>query len=212
MRAIPGNGIGWRYEHTWSPDWTSALLTGDRTDRETLCGEYAWAIPDPPSLQFLVDCLAGKSVVEMGAGTGYWAWQLSQLGVDILAYDHAPPQLAGTNRYHSPRTEDERALTGELRSVWFDVQAGEPECIARHGDRVLLLCWPPYSDDMAVQSLKAYTGTHLIYIGESDGGCTADEAFFELLTAEWEEVATHRPVQWWGIHDWITVYERKPPS
>ena len=43
-----------------------------------------------------------------------------------------------------------------------------------------------------------------------DGGCTGDEDFHTLLDEEWTEIACHRPIQWWGIHDDITVFERKP--
>jgi hypothetical protein len=63
--------------------------------------------------------------------------------------------------------------------------------------------------DMAYKALKAYTGNKLVYIGENGGGCTADDAFFALLEEKWEEIDEHQPVQWSGIHDWITVYERR---
>lgn len=40
------------------------------------------------------------------------------------------------------------------------------------------------------------------------GGCTADDEFHDALEQEWEEVASHRLIQWEYIHDWVYVYER----
>lgn len=143
----------------------------------------------------------------MGSGTGYWAWQLSQLGVDVLAYDAYPPALSTENYHHCPRNEN-RELTGEHGNSYFPVQTGTPEILAQHADRTLFLCWPPYDEPMAAECLQHYAGNRLVYIGEGDGGCTGDDAFHEMLEQEWEEVASHRLIQWEGIHDWATVYDR----
>jgi hypothetical protein len=56
--------------------------------------------------------------------------------------------------------------------------------------------------------LDHYIGNRIIHIGEHFG-CTADDEFFERLESGWDEVASHRPIQWFGMHDYITVYERK---
>lgn len=209
VRTIPGNSITWKYEHKWEPDGNSIFADGKLLfDRHILCGEYAWAIPDPDSLDFVAQHLQARAV-EIGAGTGYFAWQLSQLGVDILAYDLFPPQHTGENHYHSPRTSDERTLIGETRHVFYDVRSGNHLIATKHPERTLFLCWPPYNDDMAFLTLQAYTGKRVVYIGEGDGGCTGDDDFHALLAHEWEEIADHKPVQWWGIHDYITVYERQ---
>ena len=77
-----------------------------------------------------------------------------------------------------------------------------------HPDRTLLLAWPPYDDPIGEKALTAYAGTRVIYIGEMDGGCCGDDAMFQRLATEWREVAEIRPVQWAGLHDWVTVYDR----
>jgi hypothetical protein len=58
--------------------------------RDQLTKTYAWAIPTPDDIRWLTTVLEGRSVVEIGAGTGYWAWQLAQFGVDVLAFDEFP--------------------------------------------------------------------------------------------------------------------------
>lgn len=196
VKTIPG------YEGKCHPDWVHS-----EHDRNTLCGEYAWAIPDPDSLQFVAEHLTPKAV-EIGAGTGYWASLLAQMGVNMLCYDIDPPQHTGQNHYHSPRNENCTKLLGITREVFFDVRSGNHLIAREHPDRTLLLCWPPYDNDMAYHTLSAYQGQRLVYIGESAGGCTGDDQFFELLAEQWHLVAEHTPVQWWGIHDVIEVYER----
>jgi hypothetical protein len=214
VRTIPGSHLN--YDRVWQPDYIATYFDEDghirppeqRLDRNDVCGEYAWAIPDPASLDFVAQWCTPKAV-EIGAGTGYWAWQLSQLGVDIVAYDLHPPQHDGQNHYHSPRNEQKDKLIGETRHVFYDVLPGDHLMPWNHPDRTLFLCWPPYSSNMANLCLKAYQGKRLVYIGEQSGGCNADDAFFKRLERNWEEVATHRIIQWSGLHDYIIVYERR---
>jgi len=172
--------------------------------RDTCCRRYAWAIPDPDSLAFVAEHL-GTRAIEIGSGNGYWAWQLSQLGIDILAYDAAPPDRV-PNMYFAPRGEVSNPKT--LIKTWHPVRQGGPEKLTEHPDRTLLLCWPPYASSMADECLNAYKGNRFIFIGEQ-GGCTGDNAFFERLGKEWEEIAEHSIKQWEGLHDFITVYRRQ---
>lgn len=167
--------------------------------RNDYCSRYTWAIPDTDALAFVAQWLAPRAV-EMGAGMGYWAWQLSQLGIDMLAYDVDPPD-DGYNPYHN---RDGKAGMVTYHPVLRDTT----KILAHAADRVLFLCWPPYEESMAADCLAAYPGKRFIYIGEPSGGCTGDEAFFTCLEREWQEIATHRIEQWDGMHDRIWVYER----
>lgn len=181
----------------------------ERRGRDRLVRRYSWAIPDPVTLQFIA-ALSSKGIVEVGAGTGYWAWQLSQLGVDVVAYDLKPPHVHpnGFHQLQEVKTEADCVLRED---TFFDVQPEDAAvAAARHSDRVLMLCWPPYRETMAVRALEAFQGDRVIYIGEGDGGCTGGARFHATLAAQWDEVATHRPVQWYGMHDWVTVYDRAP--
>lgn len=199
-----------------NPYWEEArdALVGDEYDyqfiiksaeaRERCCRMYAWAIPDPASLAFVARHL-GTRAIELGAGTGYWAWQLSHLGVDILAYDKFPPDTI-PNAYFAPNFKGEEPQG--LVTTWYPVQQGEPEVLAEHPDRTLFLCWPPYGGSLAHECLQVYRGDRVIFIGEGCGGCTGDDDFFALLDKEWQEIAAHPIQQWRHIHDGITVYER----
>jgi hypothetical protein len=165
--------------------------------RDELVRRYAWAVADPGSVGFVAEH-AAAGVVEIGAGAGYWAWQLVQRGIPVAAYDESPPNVK-SNGYCG--------RDGVLRPVWHPVHEGGPEMAAKHADRALFLCWPPMST-MAAEALAAYQGDRVIYIGEGDWGCTADDDFHEALNAGWEEIADHVGVRWSGINDRITVHRR----
>lgn len=164
-------------------------------ERTRLCMQYAWSIPSPDDVRWMLAQLDGRTVVEVGAGTGYWAWQLEQAGVDVAAYDPAPPGPGNSWCSGGPYTT---------------VLAEGAEAAAAHADRALLMVWPPYDGAHARHALSVYKGDLLLYAGEGHGGCTADDDFYELLDAEWEEIDTApRHVTWWGIHCALTAYRRK---
>jgi hypothetical protein len=163
-------------------------------DRFDMCGTYSWAICSPGDIAWLREVLGGRHVVEAGAGTGYWAHQMEQAGIGVVAYD---PNEAGPGNVFA-------------RRAWTTVLPGDHTVPERHPDRALFLCWPSYDDSWAAQALACYTGDLLIYCGEGESGCTADDSFFELLDAGWEEVADcPAHVSYMGIHDRLTAYRRK---
>jgi hypothetical protein len=123
-----------------------ALTLGELAQR------YAYVFPDEQSLSLLAEL---GSIVEMGAGTGYWAYRLRDRGVDVLAFDQAPPDGERVNRYHAPPT------------TWRDVIAADETVLSEHSDRALFLCWPPLFSSLG-DCLSTYTGDTLALIG--DGG------------------------------------------
>ncbi|MGA6223523.1 hypothetical protein ACPESV_24700 [Streptomyces umbrinus] len=163
--------------------------------RQHLATTFAWSIVSPGDVTWLTGQLDGRNVVEVGAGSGYWAWQLEQAGVDVAAYDPNPPG------------EDNKFCTsGPYTTVLRD----DSTAVKHHQDRALLMVWPPYDGEHARHALSLYDGDFLIYAGESWGGCTADDGFYDLLDAEWDEVSVApRHVTWWGIHCQLAAYARK---
>jgi len=161
--------------------------------REQLRRKYAYAIPTEEALAFVA---AGGPLVEMGAGTGYWAALLTARGADIIAYDQSPPGKTN-NIWHKGAT------------TWSDVHEGGPKVLAQHANRTLLLCWPPYESNFALETLRAYRGKQLIYIGESRHGCTANADFFNRLEQEWERTDMRGLPTWEGLHDFVSSWRRR---
>lgn len=159
--------------------------------------DYSWAIPDYIALSIIANY---SPIIEVGAGNGYWAYLLRQLGCDITAYDIASAE-SGENTYFSGK-----------QNSWTEVQIEQPERIKeilRSTERTLFLCWPPYNEPMASDYLKNYNGEYIIYIGEGIYGCTANDSFHETLDKEWSEVERYYHPIWKGHNDCLTVYRRK---
>ncbi|TMH80826.1 MAG: hypothetical protein E6H47_15895 [Betaproteobacteria bacterium] len=147
-----------------APSGLSAALELAERRRE-LASLFSWAIPNARALEVLA---AHAPLLECGAGMGYWSALLRARGVDVLAYDAAPPGRSSKNAYH-------RAA----REPWTKIHRLSSVIAARrHRERTLVLCWPPYDDDAASYAvLRAYRGDTLIYIGEPDEGATGSVRF-----------------------------------
>lgn len=174
--------------------WRTPEVYGYGAGKPSRCDhvkQYSWTITDPATVAFVVEH-AGPRLIDPMAGTGWWAYLLGQSGMDVVASDVAPcaNQWCDTTLY-VPVAEVDGA-----------------EAVANHADRTLLLSWPPYDSPDGAAIVRAYPGDRVIYIGEGDGGCTGDDDLHELLRTEWREVAGHVPVQWFGMHDRVTVYDR----
>jgi hypothetical protein len=163
-----------------NPYWdaVSALCaTGAMPDKEVkaLKQTFGWACPEPEILNKMVAFTryytTGK-LVQVGAGNGYWANQLCQW-LNVLAFDPRPlTGEGGVNSYY-----------GSDAKPWFPVSVGDHSVASQHADCVLFLCWPPGA--IAELALSAYTGNHIIYIGEDRGGCCARDPFFDALENLW---------------------------
>ena len=159
------------------------------SQRTNLAVEFAWAIPNDEALNAIK--ALGMPIVEIGAGSGYWAKLLQDMGVGIVPIDSEPiPNSYVTKRY-------------------TDIIQGSVELLEQYPNHALMLCWPPYDKPMAADALKAYLGKTVIYIGEGYGGCTGDDEFHHLLDKYWEFTVDVDIPQWYGIHDRLYIYERK---
>lgn len=157
---------------------------------------YSFAVPSPRALNLI----AGYGpIVEVGAGTGYWARLLADRGVDILAYDTAPPAQGGNE------------WTG--KEQFHEVLQADETAAAAHPDRALMLCWPPHNSRMAGRALDAYRGQTVIFIGEpSPGSACADDKFFEALEDQFELDRRCSLPNWPMLHDQVMIWRRRPQS
>jgi len=167
--------------------------------REELVSRYAFSIPTIDVLH----CIAGYSpFVEVGAGSGYWAFCLNQLGADIICFDRVPPDDAMPWPWGS--LEDENVW---FHAEWYPVLQGDEQVVRLHGDRTLFLSWPAFHTPMASRALENFLlcgGTNLIYIGD-DLSC-GDDRFHALLTQR-EPVVNRKLPGWPGIDDFLRIYE-----
>jgi hypothetical protein len=137
-----------------------------------LSGTFASAIPNDQALDAIA---AHGPVVEIGAGTGYWARLLADRGVDVVAYDRHPHACScGTH----PR------WCGRSLQEWFPVRLAPAEVAALHPDRTLLIIWPPPNDPMAATGLEAHRlagGRIVARVDDGAYGCSADDTYYQML-------------------------------
>ncbi|MET9028154.1 hypothetical protein ABZW96_21400 [Nocardia sp. NPDC004168] len=170
---------------------------------------YAYAIPSPETLEWITAVCAGRGLLEIGAGRGYWAEQLRRRGVDVLAFDSEPPgQIENVSFRGGAGQLDVWHEVGDLAGLAAAREAGE------ESRRVLFLCWPPgWGDPMSADALEAFEeagGDTLIYVGEPRGGKTGTDAFFDKLASGWEQVGEDTQfVSWWNLHDRAESWTRR---
>jgi hypothetical protein len=193
LDSLPDDDYRGRFElarQATAGAWRRGSLLSPFEVRHALVQKYAFAVPCDEAL----DALAALGpIVEMGAGSGYWAYLLRKRGVDIQAYDKHP----GTNNHY------------KFTHRWTGVVHGLPGKLKKRADRALFLCWPNYNSSFASDCLRYYTGNSVAYIGEGGYGCTGDEAFHAALDRDWSEVKEVRLPQWEGIHDALYIYRRQ---
>ena len=171
-----------KYGHYFQSRWVWHLdqLTKEQkldhaTARERAVKEFAWAVPSPLAIKTIAKY---SPIVEIGAGTGYWAYLLEQASAQVVCYDIAEPTTS-----------------------YVKIKKGGPEVLRDYATHTLFLCWPPYDNHMAFNCLRYYKGNYVIYIGEGYGGCTADDDFHRELDGQFKCILTVQIPQWEGIHD-----------
>jgi len=160
--------------------------------RRELASLFCWGVPNERALDVLA---AHAPLVECGAGMGYWSALLRARGVDVLAFDAAPPHKSANEYHRFPR------------EPWTAVAAEDSVLAARrHSDRTLFLCWPPYDDDASSYAvLRAYRGAKLVFVGE---GATGSIRFHRELALNWSLEEEVRLPNWPRLRDTLMVYRR----
>ena len=140
-----------------------------------------FGIPNDAALAALAEC---APLVEVGAGTGYWSAVLRQRGVDILAFDVAPPDASCRNGFF-------QSTFGEV------LQGSAPEMFSaasgQLGRRALLIVWPNNPDGFdnvhlhssfvgpapwdagCLEAFMAAGGSTVAFVGEREAALSLDE-------------------------------------
>ncbi len=159
---------------------------------------YSYSVLSPETLRTLA---ASSPLIEVGAGNGYIAWILRQMGAEVVATDAFPVE-EGKNWFFNTRF----GFPTRSGRSWTSVERGDPQSVKDYSDHTLLLCWPP-KNPMAVQSLSAYSGDKVILVSHKK--CCADSAFYRKLMDEWMLDHTEKTGSWDLCHtELLEVYSR----
>ncbi len=165
-------------------------------ERQSLICQYAFAIP---TAEILAMVARYSPLVEIGAGSGYWAMCLSSIGADIIAYDVFPP---GGDLFNISQRN------WQFRKSYFDLLKGDDKAAAAHADRTLFLCWPPPENPMGSRALDAFInagGRTVVVIGQMNKPIVMGDArLFEMLK-ELEVIERKNIYGWPGFNEEIVI-------
>eukprot|EP00977_Amphora_coffeiformis_P010506 scaffold2476_cov193-Amphora_coffeaeformis.AAC.1 len=169
--------------------------------RDFLTHLYAYATIPKTTRDEIQGFVGQERVVEIGAGSGYFASLLSRQRVSIDPFDSRPGEL---NDYHGSTPTFLPMYAGD----------GAKVIAQQHQPFVLLLCYPPPDTPMAVDTLRQFLkrgGNRFIHVGEFKG-LTGNAAFERTLILEF--ICTRRfACPTWGTDAAsVTFWERKGKS
>jgi hypothetical protein len=142
--------------------------SGTLTDRNHRIESEGFPSHTLESVEELTRFIGQRSVLEVGAGTGWFARHLHDRQVKIRAIDS---RVGGCTQPIWWRSE-----------LYFDVQEMDALSVEKYEEDVIIMIWPCYETDFAFEvARRLKSGQILIYQGESQGGCTANDKFFEFV-------------------------------
>lgn len=149
----------------------------------------------------LVEHLQDRSVLDVGAGSGYLSRLLKDRGVDVRAIDKKESDYANPEWFS--------------RFTYFDVEHVDICDLAAIEEDVAILSWPDLGTSFALEAARrVQVGNRLFYCGESQGGCTGDGKFFDYLKIHFREhkelsaALNRKTTSDFGIHDRWHVFEK----
>lgn len=171
---------------SWPPTMMEEWLV-----RDDFIRRFGFAVLTPEAVEAIQP---HAPILEVGAGSGYWGWELRQAGVEIVATD------PGTGRYV--------VSYDGWPELWMEVKRMTAlEALDRYPTHTLLMVWPDMAE-WPVEALRAYKGKQLLYVGEYRGA-TADDAFHDLLESDFEEERVLALPVFYGLHDRLMIYQRR---
>lgn len=167
--------------------------------RDDFVHKYAWATPSKEAIAKIKEFAGNDGILELFAGRGLWARLLRDEGIRVTATDKFSERRQYFHSHDSPDFTDVLNMSHIEALLKFGLAHG-----------TLLMCWPPYAQPFAAEAVESFPGDKIIYIGEPCGGCTADDRFDRVLEENYEETGTVDIPQWFGLHDILMLFTRKP--
>lgn len=164
--------------------------------RGPLWRRFAYAVPNGEALEALA---AHGPILEIGAGSGYWASLLRLGGVEVLAYDKyalgANAAGVATNEYFNA---DAKPFT--------HIERGSDNVVRKHPGHTLFLCCPPPGEPLALNCLNQFRGKRVAVIGDVSYCATME--FFQKLHNDWEFEEEVPLPRFPNYDDSLTIFRR----
>lgn len=183
-------------------EWVSAAVEDVlQLVQKPLQNSFSSAVPCKAALDAIATVAQG-GVVELGAGSGYWAALLHEKGVDVLCYDIEPPTIACKNRFFAAQ--------------FFRVRHGGPNVLCKRSiaQRTLLLIWP-WCKDMGglppydAAALRMYRGDTVVHVGDlQHPGITTSREAVDVLEQYFTLAREVDIPHWPHSRDMLSIWHR----
>jgi hypothetical protein len=158
--------------------------------RESFIKRYGFAILTREAIEAIRPY---APLLEIGAGSGYWAYELRNYGIDVIATD-SQHEAFGWFR-------SENVKQGRWDKTYVEIeQLTSVEAVRKYPNRNLLVVWPSYRESWAADALGLFTGQVVVYMGEWGSAC-AEDRFFDLLDQGFSDRISVRMPHFWGLYD-----------
>jgi hypothetical protein len=183
-------------------EWVSVIKEGNKRfpfdenhyrKREEFRTGISWHIPSDELINAIKEY---SPIVSVASGFGYTESLAIKEGADVIATDVSPNK---NNKWCSD---------GIFNTQVEEISA--IDAVKKYSGRNVFMAWPPYDTSMAFDAASEMDIEKvLIYVGESYGGCTGNDDFFQYLETHFEEldISVNIP-RWCGIYDEARVYKK----
>lgn len=167
--------------------------------REIYKKKIGMSIITPELASELAFWLGTENVIDPMAGSGYLANILKHKGIRIKATD------LFCDRGDWPSYQ--QYANNVTQRDFFDIDIDDYDAV--------IVSWPDYDSDIGVKILNhMYPGQILVYIGESRGGCCANDAFFDTIYDKFRpadtanELLSDLHLRFQGAFDSVCLYTK----
>jgi hypothetical protein len=157
--------------------------------------KFSYAIPDKNTIEALCYFIEEDIILEIGAGRGLWSFLLQEKCKNVIPTDN---YIFEVKMLSFDNTFTKIIKMDSVQAVKTFIEAN-----------ILMSIWPLYLDPMLSNAVKEFKGDKIIFIGESRGGCTGDDEFFEIMMNDWilEKYIKNRVVSY--MYDSVFLFKRK---
>lgn len=177
------------YQRWWRRLTESSSQVWEAVHHHRLLSRYAHAVPCAEAIEALA---ALGPLVEVGAGGGYWARLISDLGGDIRAFDISAPACNGWFESGIP---------------WHPVELGNEQVVHDHPGRAIFVCWPERPNGFLPSLLDETSQTTLALVTDGRSTFGADP-LYGRLDRGWTLQREVAIPTWPARYDQLTIWTR----
>jgi hypothetical protein len=157
--------------------------------------QYSWCILTDDLLTIMKELTNNLSVIEVMAGTGWLFFWMKRYGINVIK---STDDFSWKNYNNCFMSSCEFASVKNERAI---------DTIANTKADVVVMSWPPY-ETLAAQLVweEMKPNQYLIYIGEGEGGCNANDKFFDYIKPNIKK--KYSILSWPNIYDYLYFIQK----